>query len=191
MGGAYHSNAEPSSSSSLTLESFYGIKGTLHLVPQGTTQKPHIILRRECSAGDGAESSSVAGKARFSLVANKRFTISKGHPLSFGIVDPKGNDEVKPLNGESSFTLEFDYDDELHSRRDFESLPAKMRKSLTGTKTFDTFAESMCFTCVPFVRNTFSFRAITERPRISRLPIQHTRNARFCVLVCTNRPDRT
>lgn len=191
MGSSHHSNAEPSSSSSLTLESFFGIKGSVRLVPQGAPQKPHILLRRECTAEDGAESSSVSGKARFSLIANKRFTISKGHTLSFGIVGLKGDDEVKPLNGESSFTLEFDYDDELHSRRDFESLPAKMRKSLTGTKTFDTFAESMCFTFVPFVGNAFSFRTSTELPRISRLPIQHTRNARFCVLVCTNRPDRT
>jgi len=68
--------------------------------------------------------------------------------------------ESKLLNGEGVVTLEFDYDDESDAiemedeesdrkeqqelrKHALESLPAKFRKSLKGTKKFNEFAESM------------------------------------------------
>ncbi len=156
-----HKAAQPSSFS--TLDSLFGIKGSVRLVPQGVSPKPHIILRRECPAKVGAEPESTSGTARFSLVANKQLSkISKGQPLSVGIRVPhsKENKELKLLNGEGIVTLEFDYDDESYAtamedeendgkeqqelrKQALESLPAKFRKSLIGTKTFNEFAESM------------------------------------------------
>jgi len=150
------------SSSLSTLDNLFGIKGSVHLVPQGVSPKPHIILRRECPARDGAESQSTSGAARFSLVANKQLSkISKGQQLSVGIRVPhsKEDKESKFLNGEGVVTLEFDYDDESDAtamedeesdrkeqqelrKHALESLPAKFRKSLMGTKTFNEFAES-------------------------------------------------
>lgn len=149
---------QPSSFS--TLDALFGVKGSVRLVPQGASPKPHIILRRECSAKGGVESESTSGTARFSFVANKQLSkISKGQALSIGIRVPhsKEEDEPKVLHGEGIVILEFDYDDESDAtvedenndeehqelrRKAIDSLPAKCRKSLIGTKTFNEFAES-------------------------------------------------
>jgi len=131
------------SSSVLTLDSVFDIKGPVRLIPQGAPQKPHIILKRERLSQNAGESSLLTGTTRFSLVANKRFTISKGHTLSLGIEDPTHNDEPKLLNSEGSIVLEFDVGTQLQMVDNLSSLPARMRKSLTGTKTYDAFAESM------------------------------------------------
>jgi hypothetical protein len=131
------------SSSALTLDSVFDIKGPVRLVPQGASQKPHIVLRRERLSKNKDESSCLNGTTRFSLVANKRFTISKGHTLSLGIADPTYDDELKLFGSEASFLLEFDIWNQLQMVDNLSSLPARMRKSLTGTKTYDAFAESM------------------------------------------------
>ena len=143
MGQDHDPDTRQASSSVLTLDSVFDIKGPVRLVPQGAPQKPHIVLRRERSSQNAGESSCLAATTRFSLVANKRFTISKGHTLSLGIANPSSDDEVKLLNPEGSFLLEFDVGNQLQMTDNLSSLPPRMRKSLTGTKTFDAFAESM------------------------------------------------
>jgi hypothetical protein len=143
MGQDYDPETRQASSSALTLDSLFDIKGPVRLVPQGAPQKPHIVLRRERLSKNAGESSCLAGTTRFTLVANKRFTISKGHTLSLGVADPSYDDEMKPLNSEGSFLLEFDINSKLQIEENLSSLPARMRKSLTGTKTYDAFAESM------------------------------------------------
>jgi hypothetical protein len=142
---------QQASSSVLTLDSLFDIKGPVRLVPQGASQKPHIVLRRERLSNNADESSCLAGTTRFSFVANKRFTISKGHTLSFGIGDPSNDDELKLLNSEGAFLLEFDVNNQLQMADNLSSLPARMRKSLTGTKTYDAFAESKSH--IMFVRS--------------------------------------
>lgn len=140
MGRDRDQEKQHDSFSFLTLDSLFDIKGPVRLIPQGASQKPHIVLRREQSSQNAGESSCLPGTTRFSLVANKRFTISKGHTLSLGIADPSHH-ELKLLNSESSFLLEFDFSDQLHIVDDLSSLPARLRKTMSGTKTYDAFTE--------------------------------------------------
>jgi len=142
MGQDDDPETQQASSSVPTLDSVFDIKGPVRLIPQGAPQKPHIVLKRERLSQNAGEGPCLAGTTRFSLVANKRFTISKGHTLSLGIEDPT-NDEPKLLNSEGSIVLEFDIGNKLQMVDNLSSLPARMRKSLTGTKTYDAFAESM------------------------------------------------
>ena len=129
-------------SSVITLDSLFNIKGPVRLVPQGASQKPHIVLRRQSLSKDADQSSCLSGTTHFSFVANKRFTISKGHTLSLGISHPTGEDELKLLGSESSFLLEFDFSNQIHTVDNLSSLPARVRKSMTGVRTYDAFTES-------------------------------------------------
>lgn len=126
----------------LTLDSVFNIKGPVRLVPQAAPQKPHIVLKRKCLSKDADQSPCLSGTTHFSFVANKRFTISKGHTLSLGIGDPTVEDELKLLGSERSFLLEFDFSNQIHTVDNLSSLPARVRKSMTGARTYDAFAES-------------------------------------------------
>ncbi|KAF9533588.1 hypothetical protein CPB83DRAFT_482785 [Crepidotus variabilis] len=156
-----------------TLDTLFGVKGTIRLVAQSGAPKAHILLKREFYNEESLCPEPIAGIARFTLVANKRFTASKGQTLCLSIEDPAADDDMKLLYGENAVALEFDYDDESdlsepedegeesedigvdkHAKNfmavkemrrrgvaEMGSLPAKMRKSLAGASTYNTFAE--------------------------------------------------
>jgi len=154
---------------SYTLDRAFGVRGPLRLVPQGNAPKAHILLKREISGEDDTEDEPTLGTARFTFVANKRFTASKGQTLLVSVIDPKADDQSLLLD-DHTISFEFEFDDgevlsevdeeedieeierarwmatkKERKRRDVDTLPPKMRKSLIGTKTYVDFVERAYF----------------------------------------------
>lgn len=143
-----------------TLASLFGVKGPWRLVPQGSTPKAHIIIKRDNYREQSTSGESSSGVARFSFIAGKKFTISKGQPLLFALASPNDQDGKTLLYDDTTFLLEADLApseesieehtelpandiaQQMSGRKNIASLPPKMRKSYAKQKSYASFVES-------------------------------------------------
>lgn len=139
------------------LTSLLGVGGALRLLPQGSTPKAHIVLKRDYPKGESDQASTVA---RFSFIAGKKFTINKGQPLLFAVACPTDRDGKTLLGDDNTFVLEADIvsssegdspedsgrlpeqEDSMRSEN-IECLPPKARKSLGRKKAYASYIESL------------------------------------------------
>jgi hypothetical protein len=139
------------------LTSLLGVEGALRLLPQGSTPKAHIVLKRDYSKGESDQASTVA---RFSFIAGKKFTINKGQPLLFAVACPTDRDGKTLLGDDNTFVLEADIigssegnsledtgrlPEQEDSKRseNIDCLPPKARKSLVRKKAYASYIESL------------------------------------------------
>jgi hypothetical protein len=140
------------------LTSLLGVEGALRLLPQGSTPKAHIVLKRDYPKGEG-KSDQAPTVARFSFIAGKKFTINKGQPLLFAVACPTDRDGKTLLGDDNTFVLEADIKgnsedtsledtgrlpEQEDSKRseNIECLPPKARKSLGRKKAYASYIES-------------------------------------------------
>jgi hypothetical protein len=123
--------------------SVLGIKNPLRLRPHGSTQKPHIILRRvtvsENSSGDGEVTSNLV---RFSLFAAKRIEVKPGKEILLTVASPDGYFEDQPVVFEADIAAPEEISDEKSDTQVVEeediylppageAIPPKMRRAWT------------------------------------------------------------
>lgn len=142
------------------LASLLGVKGPFRLVPQGSTPKPHVVIKRDYLKEQLESGESSTSIARFSFVAGKKFTISKGQPLLLAVASPADRDGKTLLCDDNTFLLEADVatvseDNNEESfgrpspdraqrkaRGNVDGLPPKMRKSFAKKKSYASYIES-------------------------------------------------
>ncbi|KAF8968318.1 hypothetical protein BDZ97DRAFT_1916158 [Flammula alnicola] len=147
------------------LAALLGVKGPLRLLPQGSAPKPHVVLKRDYSRDDGEGGEATTKIARFSFIAGKKFSISKGQPLLFAIACPTDQDGKTLLSDDNTFLLEGDLANDIEGsdeegadqseagtkgRANIEGLPPKMRKSYTRKKAYASFVENEPHTSLGF-----------------------------------------
>ena len=147
------------------LATVLGVKGQLRLVPQGSTPKPHVVIKRDYPKDDDDLNDMPSGVARFSFTAGKKFSVAKGQQLFFAVASPSDPDGKTLHFNDTTFLIEADVahgleendveedDDEEETyqyrrkmqrvERDVEALPPKVRKNYTGQTTYESFASSM------------------------------------------------
>lgn len=84
-------NAGPSVASML------GIKGSLRFRPHGSTQKPHVILRRVIISEASSDNGKVSHIVRFSLFAQKRIEVKPGKEILLTVASEDGQFDNQPV----------------------------------------------------------------------------------------------
>lgn len=91
--------------------SVLGTKGSLRFRPHGTTQKPHVVLRR-VEVSDYASDDEDNGKvAYFSIFALKRIECKPGKEILLSVASSDGRFGDRPIIFESSLTEDEAVDD--------------------------------------------------------------------------------
>lgn len=142
------------------LASLLGVKGPLRLVPQGSTPKAHVVIKRDYIKDKPDSGDSSTSIARFSFIAGKKFTINKGQPLLFAVASPTDRDGKTLLCDDNTFLLEADVanvsednskedlghpsseKEQRKGRGNVGGLPPKMRKSFAKKKSYASYIES-------------------------------------------------
>lgn len=86
--------------------SILGVHGSLRLRPHGSSQKPHLILRRVLSSDDSSDDEEDSGVVRFSLFAQKRIDVKPGKEILLCVATEDGAFKDIPLVFEGSATPE-------------------------------------------------------------------------------------
>uniref|UniRef100_A0A8H7Y286 WD40 repeat-like protein n=1 Tax=Psilocybe cubensis TaxID=181762 RepID=A0A8H7Y286_PSICU len=142
------------------LASLLGVKGPLRLVPQGSTPKAHVVIKRDYIREKSDSGESSTSIARFSFIAGKKFAINKGQPLLFAVAAPTDQDGKTLLCDDNTFLLEADVasvsDDNgeedignILSKKEQKKeqgnvggLPPKMRKSYSRKTSYASYIEN-------------------------------------------------
>jgi hypothetical protein len=122
--------------------SVLGIQSPLHLRPHGSTQKPHIILRRVTVSGDSGGGGGASNIVRFSLFAAKRIEVKPGKEILLTVASPDGYFEDQPVVFEADIAASGETSDEksdtlVAEEEDVylppagEAIPPKMRRAWT------------------------------------------------------------
>jgi hypothetical protein len=87
---------------SIAVTALLGIKGPLRFRPHGSTQKPHIILRRVVVSDDSSDDGQVSHVVRFSLFAHKRIEVKPGKEILLTVAseDPRFENQCLVLEGD-------------------------------------------------------------------------------------------
>lgn len=81
----------------LSAASVLGVKGPLRFRPHGSTQKPHVILRRVVTPDDSNGDSQPTHIVRFSLFAHKRIEVKPGKEILLSVASVNGQFENQPI----------------------------------------------------------------------------------------------
>ena len=134
-----HSDSLPFS---LLATSILGIKGPLRLRPHGSTQKPHLVLRRVEIPEDSSENGEATNIVRFSLFAAKRIEVKPGKEILLTVASPDGYFKDQAVVFEADLTVSEEISDKksdthVAEEEDVylppagEAIPPKMRRAWT------------------------------------------------------------
>ncbi|KAF8229556.1 hypothetical protein L208DRAFT_1459814 [Tricholoma matsutake] len=127
---------------SLLATSILGIKGPLRLRPHGSTQKPHIVLRRVTISEDSNEDGEASNVVRFSVFAAKRIEVKPGKEILLTVASPDGcfKDQAVIFEADLTVSEEIPYEtsdtqvaeeQEVYLPPAGEAIPPKMRRAWT------------------------------------------------------------
>lgn len=136
-----------------TVSSILGIKGSLRFRPHGSTQKPHVILRRVTFQDDLNEDEARPNAVYFSLFAQKRIEVKPGKEILLTVACADGRFKDQPLVFEGDIQVGNDASDEEEDTQVAEDeddmlpmltqvLPPKMRRP--WAKKSDDDPSPMC-----------------------------------------------
>lgn len=91
--------------------SILGVHGSLRLKPHGSTQKPHLILRRVVSSDDSSDDEEDSSVVRFSLFAQKRIDVKPGKEILLCVATEDGAFKDIPLVFEASAIPEISHEE--------------------------------------------------------------------------------
>lgn len=134
-----------------TLAAALGLKGSLRIVPQGVTRKPHIVLKRVDDDDDFAAAGSSKRVARFAFSTAKRIQLKPDADLIFALEAPDG--EGLLLEGDIDSGTDSEAEESEHQQQPVKRnevtttadqtkmgrLPPKMRKCLQKTSAFNDY----------------------------------------------------
>ncbi|KAF8894760.1 hypothetical protein BD779DRAFT_1502773 [Infundibulicybe gibba] len=80
-----------------TVTSMLGVKGPLRFRPHGSSQKPHIILRRVVISDESSDSGEVDNVVRFSFFAQKRIEVKPGKEILLTVASEDGRFKDQPI----------------------------------------------------------------------------------------------
>ena len=155
--------------------SVLGIKGPLRLRPHGSTQKPHIILRRVTVSEDSDEDGGAGNIVRFSLFAAKRIEVKPGKEILLSVASPDGYFKDQPvvfeaglMDSDEIFDGESDTqvaEEEIYLPLAGEAIPPKMRRAWTKKVEEVNLATRKCPSCfIVSPVTTLSFPINFRRP---------------------------
>jgi hypothetical protein len=127
---------------SLLATSILGIKAPLRLRPHGSTQKPHLVLRRVEIAEDSSDNGEATNLVRFSLFAAKRIEVKPGKEMLLTVASPDGYFKDQAVIFEADLTASEEMPDEKSDTQVAEEediylppagevIPPKMRRAWT------------------------------------------------------------
>ncbi|KAJ2926350.1 hypothetical protein H1R20_g10743, partial [Candolleomyces eurysporus] len=161
MAGSSSSDDEGPTLTALA-SSILGVHGSLRLRPHGSTQKPHLILRRVVGSDDSSDDEEDSGVVRFSLFAQKRIDVKPGKEILLCVATEHGAFKDVPLVFEGSAIPEISHE-EQSKEQDTMEVDKKDEKAEDDEEE-DPFASPVRQTMPPKMRRTWQKKVEEPKP---------------------------